>query len=160
MPPNSLIPKSAWPRATLLIVTLESIIVIVLESLVLNEHILRIQQPRAGNSLSTPNVIYPILYILAIVSLFTLCVDAMYHRNQIQVVAFTFFNFLCFTYGIIQTIYDWQAVGSGGPLKAYNVAIATTTGICTIFLAFAACKLAAVFGWEMYRFLGADLRMR
>ncbi|KAF9934958.1 hypothetical protein BGZ67_003621 [Mortierella alpina] len=149
MPPNSLIPKSAWPRATLFLVTLESTIGLVLVSLVLQEHILR-----------TPNVIYPILYLMAIVSLFTLCVDAMYHRNQIQVVAFTFFNFLCFSYGIIQTINDWHAVGSGGPLKAYNVATTVTLGVCTVFLVYATCKLSKVFGWEMYRFLGADLRMR
>ncbi|KAF9923556.1 hypothetical protein BGZ65_008815, partial [Modicella reniformis] len=84
----------------------------------------------------------------------------MYHRNQIQVVAFTFLNFLCFAYGIIQTIYDWQATGTGGPLKAYNVAITVTIGVCTLFLVFATCKLAADFGWEMYRFLGADLDMR
>ncbi|KAF8932208.1 hypothetical protein EDD21DRAFT_384539 [Dissophora ornata] len=150
----------AWPRATMLLVTLETTCVMVLESLVLREHILRIEQPVAGNALSTPNVIYPALYILAIISLFSLCADAMYHRNQIQVVAFTLFNFLCFTYGIIQTVYDWQAIGTGGPLKAFNVAITVTTGVCTIFLAFAAWKLAAVFGWELYRFLGADLHMR
>ncbi|KAG0252300.1 hypothetical protein BG011_007081, partial [Mortierella polycephala] len=151
---------SAWSWATLVIVTLEAVCVLVLESLVLREHILRIQQSPAGNALSTPNVIYPILYILAIISLFALCIDAMFHRNQMQVVAFTLFNFLCFTYGIIQTIDDWQAIGTGGPLKAFNIAITVTTGVCTLYLAFATCKLAAVFGWEMYRVLGADLGMR
>ncbi len=34
------------------------------------------------------------MFLLAIVT----TMDAMYHRNQIQVVAFTFFNFLCFSY--------------------------------------------------------------
>ncbi|KAF9915294.1 hypothetical protein BX616_006482 [Lobosporangium transversale] len=150
----------AWPRATMALVTLESICVLVLESLVLREHIIHIHQPPAGNALSTPNIIYPILYMLAIASVLSLCADAMYHRNQIQVVAFTMFNFLCFTYGIIQTIYDWQADGTGGPLKAYNVAITVTIGVCTLFLIYAVCKLAKVFGWEMYRFLGADPNMR
>ncbi|KAG0316520.1 hypothetical protein BGZ99_006849 [Dissophora globulifera] len=142
------------------VMTLEVICALVLESLVLREHILRIQAPAAGNALSTPNVIYPILYMLAIVSLFSLCADAMFHRNQFQVVAFTFFNFLCAAYGIIQTISDWKAIGSGGPLKALNVAITVTMGVTTMFLVLAAYKLAAVFGWEMYRFLGADLKMQ
>ncbi|KAF8982297.1 hypothetical protein BGZ46_001523 [Entomortierella lignicola] len=132
--------------------------------LVLSGHISSIYQPPVGLALSSPNVIYPILYMLAIVSVFSLCADAMYHRNQIQVVAFTFFNFLCFAYGIIQTTTDWQALKesnvSSGSLKAFDVAIAATVGVCSLFLAFAAYKLAAVFGWEMYRFLGADLNMR
>ncbi|KAG0054187.1 hypothetical protein BGZ83_011797 [Gryganskiella cystojenkinii] len=157
---TGLIVDGAWPRATLSIVTLETVVILVLESLVLREHVLTITQAGNGNALSTPNVIYPILYILGIVCLFTLCVDAMYHRNQIQVVAFTFFNFLCFTYGIIQTLYDWKALGVSTVLKAYDIAIAVTMGVCSIFLTFAAWKLAAVFGWEMYRFLGADVDMR
>ncbi|KAI1315403.1 hypothetical protein EDD11_000907 [Mortierella claussenii] len=144
----------------MMLVTLETICVLVLESLVLSEHILHVEESVVGNALSTPKVIYPILYMLAIVSVFSLCADAMYHRNQIQVVAFTMFNFLCFTYGIIQTVYDWPATGAGSALKAYNVAITVTIGVCTLFLIFAACKLAAVFGWEMYKFLGADLNMR
>ncbi|KAF9107474.1 hypothetical protein BGX27_008723 [Mortierella sp. AM989] len=152
----------AWPRATMLIVALETICFLVLESLVLREHILRIDQPPTGLALSSPNIVYPALYMLAIVSVFSLCADAMYHRNQIQVVAFTLFNFLCFAYGVMQTTTDWHAEKKidGGPLKALDVAIAVTVGVCTIFLAFAAYKLAAVFGWEMYRFLGADLNMR
>ncbi|GJJ69411.1 hypothetical protein EMPS_01757 [Entomortierella parvispora] len=150
----------AWPLATFVIVALETVAILVLESLVLREHINTIQQAATGNALSTPNVIYPILYILGIVCLFTLCVDAMYHRNQIQVVAFTLFNFLCFTYGIIQTVYDWKAIGSGMTLKAFDIAITATMGVCSIFLVFAAWKLAAVYGWEMYRFLGADVDMR
>ncbi|KAF9363999.1 hypothetical protein BGX34_002804 [Mortierella sp. NVP85] len=139
------------------LVTLETICVLVLESLVLREHINRVSQPPVGNALSTPNVIYPILYMLGMISLFSLCVDAMYHRNQIQVVAFTFFNSLCFSYGVIQTNTDWPIEG---PVKAYNIAITVTIGVCTLFLMFAAYKLAVVFGWEMYRFLGADLKMR
>ncbi|KAG0246647.1 hypothetical protein BGX31_011185 [Mortierella sp. GBA43] len=133
----------------MVIVTLETICVLVLEALVLREHIM-----------FTPNVMYPILYMLGMLSLLSLCADAMYHRNQIQVVALTFFNVLCCTYGIIQTLYDWKALGAGTTLRAYNVAIATTIGVCSLFLVFATCKLAVVFGWEMYRFLGADLNMR
>jgi len=40
-------------------------------------------------------------------------------------------------------------------LKAFDIAITATMGVCSIFLVFAAWKLAAVYGWEMYRFLGA-----
>lgn len=57
--------------------------------------------------------------------------------------------------GIIQTVYDWKAVGSEMTLKAFDIAITVTMGVCSIFLVFAAWKLAAVYGWEMYRFLGA-----
>ncbi|KAF9370795.1 hypothetical protein CPC16_003467 [Podila verticillata] len=81
-------------------------------------------------------------------------------QNQIQVVAFTFFNFLCLAYGIIQTVEDWQEVAVPKTLLAYNVAISVTMGVGSLFLLLAAWKLAAVFGWEMYRFLGADLQMR
>lgn len=38
---------------------------------------------------------------------------------------------------------------------AYNIAISVTMGVGSLFLVVAAWKLAAVFGWEMYRFLGA-----
>ncbi|KAG0091198.1 hypothetical protein BGZ92_001280 [Podila epicladia] len=144
-----LTPKGAWPKATLLLVTLQAVIALALEALVLREHILR-----------TPNIIYPILYLLGIVCLFVLCIDAMLCQNQIQVVAFTFFNFLCFAYGIIQTIDDWQDVEPSKALMAYNIAISVTMGVGSLFLIIAAWKLAAVFGWEMYRFLGADLQMR
>ncbi|KAG0005635.1 hypothetical protein BGZ79_003245 [Entomortierella chlamydospora] len=158
---SGLKPDGAWPRATMMIVALQTVCFLVLQSLVLREHILRINQPPIGIALSSPNIIYPILYKLAIVSVCCLCADAMYHRNQIQVVAFTIFNFFCFAYGVIQTTSDWAAIGdAGGPLKALNVAIAVTVGVCAIFLAFATYKLAAVFGWEMYRFLGADIKMR
>ncbi|KAF9427667.1 hypothetical protein BGZ94_004439 [Podila epigama] len=81
-------------------------------------------------------------------------------QNQIQVVAFTFFNFLCCAYGVIQTVNDWASEGVSTALKAYNVALSVTMGVSSLFLILAAWKLAAVFGWEMYRFLGADLRMR
>ncbi|KAF9930408.1 hypothetical protein FBU30_000539 [Linnemannia zychae] len=109
---------------------------------------------------STPKTIYPVVYIFAIISLFTLCVDAMYHHNQIQVVAFTFFNVLCCTYGIVQTLSDWTAEGVTYQLKAFNLAISVTMGVSCIFLILCAFKLARVFGWEMFRFLGADLKMR
>ncbi|KAG0347623.1 hypothetical protein BG004_007317 [Podila humilis] len=156
-----LTPKGAWPKATLLLVSLETLVALVLESLILREHILRgWRKPPAGNALSTPNIVYPILYLLGIICLFVLCLDAMLCQNQIQVVAFTLFNFLCFGYGIIQTIDDWQDEAVSTPLMAYTVALTVTMGVCSVFLLLAAWKLAAVFGWEMYRFLGADLRMR
>ncbi|KAF9301811.1 hypothetical protein BGZ74_006233 [Mortierella antarctica] len=156
-----LTPKGAWPKATLLLVTLQAVIALVLEALVLREHMLRgWRELPIGNALSTPNIIYPILYILGIICLFVLCIDAMLCQNQIQVVAFTFFNFLCFAYGIIQTIDDWQDVEPSKALMAYNIAISVTMGVGSLFLVVAAWKLAAVFGWEMYRFLGADLQMR
>ncbi|KAF9321790.1 hypothetical protein BG003_011514 [Podila horticola] len=156
-----LTPKGAWPKATLLLVTLQVVVALVLEALILREHILRgwREQP-VGNELSTPNIIYPILYLLGIVCLFVLCIDAMLCQNQIQVVAFTLFNFLCFVYGIIQTVDDWQGDEPGKTLMAYNIAISVTMGVGSLFLVVAAWKLAAVFGWEMYRFLGADLQMR
>ncbi|KAF8997813.1 hypothetical protein BGZ52_010977, partial [Haplosporangium bisporale] len=62
--------------------------------------------------------------------------------------------------GIIQTVEDWQEVAVPKTLLAYNVAISVTMGVGSLFLLLAAWKLAAVFGWEMYRFLGADLQMR
>ncbi|KAG0066351.1 hypothetical protein BGZ89_007360 [Linnemannia elongata] len=159
---RKLIPDVPWPRATLFIVTLETVVALVLESLVLREHVVRPEPNRdtgvLDTALSTPQTIYPIVYLFAIVSLFTLCIDAMYHRNQIQVVAFTFFNILCCTYGVIQTLADWN--GATAQLKAFNLAISVTMGVSSIFLIFCAFKLSRVFGWEMFRFLGADLKMR
>ncbi|KAF9130456.1 hypothetical protein BGW39_003044 [Mortierella sp. 14UC] len=157
---RKLIPDVPWPRATLFIVTLETAITLVLESLVLREHVTRVEQKPRDGALSTPFTIYPVVYLFAIVSLFTLCVDAMYHRNQIQVVAFTFFNVLCCAYGIIQTLADWDAPGVTYQLRAFNLAISVTMGVSSIFLILCAFKLARVFGWEMFRFLGADLKMR
>ncbi|KAG0212853.1 hypothetical protein BGX33_003331 [Mortierella sp. NVP41] len=149
MPRRKLIPDVPWPRATLFIVTLETVATLVLEALVLREHVMSIKQEPHDNALSTPKTIYPVVYMFAIVSLFTLCVDAMYHRNQIQVVAFTFFNILCCTYGVIQTLYDWTSDGVTTQLKAFNLAISVTMGVSSIFLIFCAFKLARIF--EMHK---------
>ncbi|KAG0275557.1 hypothetical protein BGZ95_008649 [Linnemannia exigua] len=158
---RKLIPDVPWPRATLFIVTLETVITLVLESLVLREHVTTgVMPPPTDDALSTPFTIYPVVFLFAIVSLFTLCVDAIYHRNQIQVVAFTFFNILCCAYAIIQTLTDWTVVGVTYQLLAFNLAISVTMGVSSLFLILCAFKLARVFGWEMYRFLGADLKMR
>ncbi|KAF9581668.1 hypothetical protein BGW38_001227 [Lunasporangiospora selenospora] len=154
------IPKGTWPRAALYTVALQAILGVALESLILREHILRIAMDHDQNALSTPNVIYPILYIFGIVWLLVLCVDALYYQNQIQVVAFTIFNILCCAYGVLQTTSDWMTPGVTPLLKALDVAISVTMGVGSLFLILAAWKLAAVFGWEMYRFLGADLNMR
>ncbi|KAK3848638.1 MAG: hypothetical protein J3R72DRAFT_429426 [Linnemannia gamsii] len=158
---RNLIPDVPWPRATLFIVTLETVIALVLESLVLREHVTTsIMKPPTDGALSTPFTIYPVVFLFAIVSLFTLCVDAMYHRNQIQVVAFTFFNILCCAYAIIQTLTDWAAEGVTYQLLAFNLALSVTMGVSSLFLILCAFKLARIFGWEMFRFLGADLKMR
>ncbi|KAF9121691.1 hypothetical protein BG015_005758, partial [Linnemannia schmuckeri] len=62
--------------------------------------------------------------------------------------------------GVIQTLADWTADGATTHLKAFNLAISVTMGVSSIFLIFCAFKLARIFGWEMFRFLGADLKMR
>ncbi|KAF9971905.1 hypothetical protein BGZ73_005037 [Actinomortierella ambigua] len=146
---GSLVPEGPWPKAAIAVITLQTIIAIILEALVLRQH-----------RQNTPSVIYPSLYIFAFVSLYFIYLDAIRDRNQIQIVVGTIFSFVCMAYGIVQYMTDMKEGQASTRLNVLNMAVFITVGVGSLALTGLAWQLAKTFGWQLYRTLGADIRVR
>ncbi|ORX34201.1 hypothetical protein BD324DRAFT_583956 [Kockovaella imperatae] len=124
--------------------------------------------------------IYLIIYGLAYLWTLVLTVVAIRARNTVQIVGITAFNFAILAYAVIQ-IYELRKIlgdnlaeglpgeqGDNGPsssllslplniLTAVVIAVVATGSIILIILSY---FIRRDFGWDRYRFLGADLQIR
>ncbi|WWC88028.1 uncharacterized protein L201_002931 [Kwoniella dendrophila CBS 6074] len=120
--------------------------------------------------------IYLIIFGLAHLWQIVLAVIAIRTKNTIQVIAVTAFNFAFLGYAIIQ-IYELRKIlgdnlatrlaGDGDittlltiPLNVLTALIIAIVGISCVILSGLSFFLQREFGWQRYRFLGADLMIR
>ncbi|KAJ1980729.1 hypothetical protein H4R34_002346 [Dimargaris verticillata] len=119
--------------------------------------------------------VYFALYIVAQIFQFYFCVEATYNKNTIQVIAWAIFNLCIFGYSVIQVFQHDRAITlfqeylvipnkqQAGLLLTTSVFEYILVGLAAIFCfscAFQAHRLYQVYGWSIYKKIGADMRMR
>ncbi|CAG8621840.1 20111_t:CDS:2, partial [Racocetra persica] len=161
----------------------------VLEAFVIYFHVNFVSQYELdsfGNGISVADLIYHAIFILALYFQILLAVDALWHRNSVQIIALVVFNFLSLAYAGIQ-LYQHKILEDQGTENATYVPTNpifpkddryapktyyepkmrpledTIIGIISVFsvyLAFMSYLLSKEFGWENYKTYSADIRIR
>ena len=168
--------KACW--LLLITVVLETVIDIVIEGNILwrfNEQIDADDSTQLNFERKRRLPIYLIIYLLAHLWQLVLVVIAIFRRNTVQVIAVTVFNLAILGYAVIQ-IYELRQI-LGNDLKTgltgasdeslLTLPLNILTGI-VIGVVSAGCLALLIlsyfvrkeFGWQRYRFLGADLQIR
>lgn len=120
---------------------------------------------RIGNIVGE-NVVFIIFNIFQL----WFCQNAIYNQNTIQIITISVINYLCALFAIVQIVeiniwttkaqecissFDYQAM-----IAAYEVPLIITLVICATLQVFFTWKLYQQFGWNIYKRIGADLRMQ
>jgi len=117
-------------------------------------------------------------YILFVVSLFfqlVLYVDAIYNKNTIQIIGLMLFHFLTLGYCVIQILqarsiiatpkiavdlHDMVPDFQADATLPYGVTVAVLMTAFVLVWVYVNWKLFQEFGWQIFKQIGADLRMR
>ena len=180
-----LFPREKWTRIAIGWSVAQFIIISVLEGFILRTHnnyvesLSNVKFPVDPATGEPPNIVpnsralivYQALFICAQAFQLFLCLDAIYSLSVIQLTATALFNFALFVYSVIQ--YN-QAANLLSSVDVANLAKLAPTltphptrilefvviGLMSIFAigwGFLAIKLYKVFGWTIYKELGADV---
>ncbi|RKP39723.1 hypothetical protein BJ085DRAFT_29671 [Dimargaris cristalligena] len=108
-------------------------------------------------------LVYDSLFIVAEIFFLIIAWEAVAHKNTVQVIAATCFNFLLLVYSLIQYFTNRSAATVNS--TAYNLLILrlcliVIIGVCTIAFAAVTWELFLDFGWKIFKQLGADLAIR
>ncbi|ORY04161.1 hypothetical protein K493DRAFT_345774 [Basidiobolus meristosporus CBS 931.73] len=164
---------SKYVRISMLSSLLQAVVICTLEAIVYNLHLKQLAAyskvskvpPLKDKALS----IYYILFIIAQIFQLILCLDATYNKNTIQVIALAIFNFLAMGYAILQHIQAKNIIVSENIADIYpgynasrnlEYAIIILMLIFSLSFAYEAYQLYQEYGWNIYKKIGADLRMR
>ncbi|KIM48406.1 hypothetical protein M413DRAFT_230767 [Hebeloma cylindrosporum] len=167
---QKILPESLACRLYVATVLIETTIDLAIEG----ELFLRVQEKKKSDlDSSSPHIatsrmpVYLSIFALAHVFQFVMAVDAVYARNTLQFLCLTIFNALFLLYAIIQIkeIRDYMADTSVGGVSNIPVDVLTTIIPIVISIAEIAyiClgwKIYHEFGWKVYKFLGADRRIK
>ncbi|PKK70711.1 hypothetical protein RhiirC2_745923 [Rhizophagus irregularis] len=171
--------KSNWTRLFILTSILQLLAVVALESRVLvrntkfREIVSGIENDCARPSKDRMLLIIQENVIFMIFQLFQLwfCLNAVIKQNTIQIITLTVINFLCALYGIVQIveIYKWandlkSACGAVAEIQKeffrVDFPLVVTLIIFALIMSLISFKLYQQFGWNIYKKIGADIKMQ
>ena len=178
-------PREKWTQITISWSVLQFIVISILEGFILKTHYQFVESlsnvkfpvdPATGEPPNiVPNsralIVYQALFICAQAFQLFLCLDAIYSLSVIQLASTALFNFALFVYSIIQYTQAANLLSSQDIANLARLAPSLTPhptkflefvviGLMCIFAigwAFLAVKLYKVFGWTIYKELGADV---
>ncbi|EIW72740.1 hypothetical protein TREMEDRAFT_16349, partial [Tremella mesenterica DSM 1558] len=112
--------------------------------------------------------VYLVIFGLAHLWQLVLTIIAVRTRNTIQAIAVTMFNFAFLGYAVIEIFELRQILGDDlnhsslltVPLNVLTAVVIAVVAVGCCLLVGLSIKLRKEFGWERYRFLGADLQIR
>ncbi|KAK9762086.1 hypothetical protein K7432_012512 [Basidiobolus ranarum] len=165
---------SKYVRISMLFSLLQAVVISTLEYIVYSLHLKQLSaydQKNIPNSANDQALrIYYILFIVSQVFQLILCLDATYNKNTIQVIALAIFNFLSLGYAILQHIQAQNIINSKKDIadiypnytssRNLQYAIIALMLIFSLNFAYQAYQLYQEYGWNIYKKIGADLRMR
>ncbi|GBB94445.1 hypothetical protein RclHR1_02360003 [Rhizophagus clarus] len=169
-------------------VILYAIILTSLEILVVYFHHTFVDQfnlDRRGDGISEADLIYHAIFILSLAFQVLLCVDALWRKNSMQLIALVLYNILSLVYAGVQ-LYQHMILEDVGTenatfipqdpskfptaeftrqffIKRMRPLEYVIIGIVTAFSGYLAAlsfKLTREFGWEVYRTYSADVKVR
>ncbi|KAG0226612.1 hypothetical protein BGW41_004133 [Actinomortierella wolfii] len=111
-----------------------------------------------------PKAAFAVITLQTIVSIilesFVLRLHRQSQTNQIQVVTGNIFSYVCTIYGVVQYLTDMREGQASTQLNILNIAVFVTVCVGSLAMSALAWQLAKSFGWQLYRTLGADVRVR
>uniref|UniRef100_A0A1D1XPF9 UPF0658 Golgi apparatus membrane protein C23H3.04 n=1 Tax=Anthurium amnicola TaxID=1678845 RepID=A0A1D1XPF9_9ARAE len=112
------------------------------------------------------NVVFLIFNIFQ----FWFCQNAIGNQNTIQIISIAVINYLCALFAIVQIVEVniWKTKASDclpgfnfdSNIAAYEIPLIVILVICATLQVFFTWKLYQQFGWNIYKRIGADLRMQ
>jgi len=167
---QKILPESLACRLYVATVLMETTIDLAIEG----ELILRVREKtKADNNSASTRVdnlrmpVYLSIFALAHVFQFVMAMDAVYARNTLQFLFLTIFNALFLLYAIIQIkevrddLFDTSAGGvSSIPIDVLTTIIPVVISVAEIAYICLGWKIYHEFGWKVYKFLGADRRIK
>ncbi|OXC70921.1 hypothetical protein AYX13_00338 [Cryptococcus neoformans] len=175
---NRIFPSTLYTRLLLTIIIFETVVDLCIEGNILyrfNEEVKSNSSTEVELENKRRLPIYLIIFGLAHLWQFVLTVIAIRTKNTIQVFALTIFNFAFLGYAVIQ-IYELRKVLGSNladgltrgtnttlmtiPLNVLTALIIVIIGVSCLALLTLSVLLRREFGWQRYRFLGADLMIR
>ncbi|KIR30533.1 hypothetical protein I307_03643 [Cryptococcus deuterogattii 99/473] len=175
---DGIFPSTLYTRLLLAIIIFETVVDLCIEGNILyrfNEEVKSNNSTEVELENKRRLPVYLIIFGLAHLWQFVLTIIAIRTKNTIQVFALTIFNFAFLGYAVIQ-IYELRKIlGSnladgltGGtkttlmtiPLNVLTAVIIAVIGASCLALLTLSVLLRREFGWQRYRFLGADLMIR
>ncbi|ORY07120.1 hypothetical protein K493DRAFT_273791 [Basidiobolus meristosporus CBS 931.73] len=153
--------KVNYPKASLVLSILETVVVVVLESLIAYTYANKLYHDNSDNYTL---LVYFIIFISSQLFQVVLVWDALRHQNTIQIIALMLFNLSCFCYSLIQYHQLSQISGiEGAPGKmCQNLTISIAVIMFVFFLLYlwVGYGLYREFGWNIYKRIGADVRLK
>ncbi|KAJ7932615.1 hypothetical protein B0H13DRAFT_1701556 [Mycena leptocephala] len=108
--------------------------------------------------------VYLSIFALAHVFQFVMAVDAVYARNTLQFICLTIFNALFLVYAVIQIGEIRELNPSSGtgaiPVNVLTTIIPIVIAVAEVAYIALGFKIYHEFGWKVYKFLGADRRIK
>ncbi|WVO19665.1 uncharacterized protein IAS62_000955 [Cryptococcus decagattii] len=175
---DGIFPSTLYTRLLLTVIIFETVVDLCIEGNILyrfNEEVKSNNSTEVELENKRRLPVYLIIFGLAHLWQFVLTIIAIRTKNTIQVFALTIFNFAFLGYAVIQ-IYELRKIlGSnladgftGGakttlmtiPLNVLTAVIIAVIGASCLALLTLSVLLRREFGWQRYRFLGADLMIR
>ncbi|RXW20611.1 hypothetical protein EST38_g5229 [Candolleomyces aberdarensis] len=164
---QKIIPESLACRLYLATVLVETTIDLAIEG----ELFLRVkekmdnQDPGGQEGTTRRMPVYLAIFALAHVFQFAMALDAVYARNTLQFVLLAIFNALFLLYAIIQIREVQETLGtvsgiSNIPIKVLTIIIPVVISVAEIAYIALGWKIYNEFGWGVYKFLGADRRIK
>ncbi|KAK9767351.1 hypothetical protein K7432_002928 [Basidiobolus ranarum] len=153
--------KVNYPRTTLILSILEALIVIALEALVAYTYSKNVGLGTNDNEYNSL-LVYFIIFISSQVFQVVLVWDALRNENTIQVIAFVLFNLSCLCYSVIQYNQLSKMGINTSPMRLcqyLTISIAATMSVFFLLYIWLGYRLYREFGWQIYKRIGADVRM-
>ncbi|KAG0151596.1 hypothetical protein CROQUDRAFT_651011 [Cronartium quercuum f. sp. fusiforme G11] len=158
-----LIPDSTYARAFLLVTVLESVINITLEAIIIGRTDLF--RSLLDAQARTPLAVYLAIFILAHLFQLFLASDALRQKNTIQLIGLCWFNFAFLVYAVIQVPEIREIEGTTGSTNVQSstgllLAIPAVIAVSEILFVYLLWYLFREFGWQVYKQIGADRRLK
>ncbi len=172
------IPRDRWYQFTIIWSLLQFIVVGILEGIIVKIHYDYVQKlkeypqiPNVDQTILTtvPNaqalIVYQSLFICAQAFQLFLCIDAITSLSVIQIIAVAVFNWSLFGYSIMQYNQASNVVNENisvldpiiHPTAKFEIVVIGLMVMFSMVWAYLAFKLYKLFGWKLYKEIGADV---
>jgi hypothetical protein len=161
---QKILPESMACRLYVLTVLIETTVDLAIEGELLIQ-INKAADLADGDSVASHKMpVYLSIFAIAHVFQFVMAVDAVYARNTLQFICLTIFNALFLVYAVIQIgeirQLDTSSSTSKIPIDVLTTIIPIVIAISEVSYMALGYKIYHEFGWKVYKFLGADRRIK